>query len=194
MSSPSADVLKISILGSESIHVGFHLIPYIFNTILTNLPASSYVLVTDTNLSKLYLPEIKAAFDEASQETGSKARFLSYEVSPGEEAKSRRVKEQIEDWMLEEKCTRDTVFLAFGGGVVGDLTGFVAATLWVTSEITRAGLMEVCAESSSSRSRPLCSQWSILQWEERLRSTHRMARTLLGPSGSRVTYSSIWRF
>jgi len=129
MSSPSADVLKISILGSESIHVGFHLVPYIFNTILTTLPASSYVLITDTNLSKLYLPDIKAAFDKASQDAGSKARFLSYEVSPGEEAKSRRVKEQIEDWMLEEKCTRDTVFLAFGGGVVGDLTGFVAATL-----------------------------------------------------------------
>lgn len=33
--------------------------------------------------------------------------------------------------MLDNKCTRDTVILAFGGGVIGDLTGFVAATLWV---------------------------------------------------------------
>lgn len=127
--SSHADVLKISILGQESIHVGFHLIPYIFETILTTLPSSAYVLITDTNLSKLYLPDIKTAFDKAAKDASSKARFLSYEVSPGEEAKSRRVKEQIEDWMLEEKCTRDTVVLAFGGGVIGDLTGFVAATL-----------------------------------------------------------------
>lgn len=33
--------------------------------------------------------------------------------------------------MLDNKCTRDTVILAFGGGVIGDLAGFVAATLWV---------------------------------------------------------------
>ncbi len=52
-----------------------------------------------------------------------------YEVAPGEGAKSRKVKEEIEDWMLDAKCTRDTVMLAFGCGVIGDLTGFVAATL-----------------------------------------------------------------
>ena len=129
MSAHTPDVLKISILGSESIRVGFHLIPYIFNTILTALPSSAYVLITDTNLSKLYLPDISSAFEKAKSDAGSKARFLTYEVSPGEEAKSRRVKEEIEDWMLGEKCTRDTVVLAFGGGVIGDLTGFVAATL-----------------------------------------------------------------
>lgn len=124
-----ADVLKISILGNESIHVGFHLLPYIFDQILRTLPSSAYVLVTDTNLSRLYLSDLQQAFDHAAQQAGSKARFLVYEVAPGEGAKSRKVKEEIEDWMLDAKCTRDTVMLAFGGGVIGDLTGFVAATL-----------------------------------------------------------------
>ncbi|KAK4687224.1 pentafunctional AROM polypeptide, partial [Tremellales sp. Uapishka_1] len=123
-----ADVLKISILGSESIHVGFHLLPYIFNTILSTLPSSTYALITDTNLSRLYLNDIKTNFDAAAKQAGSSARFLVYEVAPGEGAKSRRVKEGIEDWLLDEKCTRDTVILALGGGVIGDLTGFVAAT------------------------------------------------------------------
>ncbi|WVQ70151.1 pentafunctional AROM polypeptide [Kwoniella botswanensis] len=122
--SPLADVLKISILGNESIHCGFHLLPYIFSTITSNLPSSAYVLITDTNLSSIYLDDLKHAFNE----TGSKARFLVYEVAPGETAKSRKVKEEIEDWMLDQKLTRDTVVLAFGGGVIGDLTGFVAAT------------------------------------------------------------------
>ena len=127
-----ADVLKISILGNESIHAGFHLLPYIFNTILSTLPSSAYVLVTDTNLSRLYLDDIKAAYEDAAKQLGKQAsRFLVYEVAPGEGAKSRKVKEEIEDWLLDQKCTRDTVILAFGGGVIGDLTGFVAATLYV---------------------------------------------------------------
>lgn len=124
-----ADVLKIPILGSDSIHVGFHLLPYIFHTILSTLPSSNYVLVTDTNLSRIYGSDIQQAFDNATQATGSKARFLQYEVAPGEGAKSRRVKAEIEDWLLDNRCTRDSVILAFGGGVIGDLTGFVAATL-----------------------------------------------------------------
>lgn len=124
-----ADVLKISILGNDSIHVGFHLLPYIFRTIVTTLPSSTYALITDTNLARLYLPAIEDAFNTAAAEAGSKARFLTYQVAPGEGAKSRQVKGDIEDWLLDEKCTRDTVILAFGGGVIGDLTGFVAATL-----------------------------------------------------------------
>lgn len=124
-----ADVLKISILGNESIHVGFHLLPYIFRTVLTTLPSSTYALITDTNLARIYLPTIQDAFDTAAKDAGSKARFLTYQVAPGETAKSREVKGEIEDWLLDQKCTRDTVILAFGGGVIGDLTGFVAATL-----------------------------------------------------------------
>jgi pentafunctional AROM polypeptide len=128
-SAPSADVLKISILHNESIHVGFHLLPHIFHTILTTLPSSTYALVTDTNLSRIYLHDIQLEFNKAKEAAGSNARFLVHEVAPGEEAKSRRVKAEIEDRLLSEKCTRDTVIIAFGGGVIGDLTGFVAATL-----------------------------------------------------------------
>ena len=36
--------------------------------------------------------------------------------------------ECIQDWLLDNKCTRDSLFIALGGGVVGDLIGFVAAT------------------------------------------------------------------
>ncbi|KAJ1670847.1 3-dehydroquinate dehydratase (3-dehydroquinase), partial [Coemansia sp. RSA 25] len=43
-------------------------------------------------------------------------------------SKSRATKSAIEDWMFSEKCTRDTMVLALGGGVIGDLVGYVAAT------------------------------------------------------------------
>lgn len=53
---------------------------------------------------------------------------MFYAIPPGESSKTRRTKEDIEDWMLDRGCDRNTVIVAFGGGVVGDLSGYVAAT------------------------------------------------------------------
>lgn len=136
MSSPStgaadpaaADISKVSILGNESIHLGFHLIPYIVKTVLTQLPSSTYVLITDTNLAKLHRDSFIDAFAEAFASSPSSSRFLNYEIPPGEGSKNRNQKAEIEDWLLRHRCTRDSVILALGGGVVGDLVGFVAAT------------------------------------------------------------------
>ena len=55
-------------------------------------------------------------------------RFLRYIISPGESSKTRETKAEIEDWMLSQGCTRDTVVLAIGGGIIGDMIGYVAAT------------------------------------------------------------------
>ena len=70
-----------------------------------------------------------AAFQEEFDNARTNARFLTYVISPGETSKSREGKAEIEDFLLLSKCTRDTVILALGGGVIGDLVGFVAATL-----------------------------------------------------------------
>ncbi|KDQ16656.1 hypothetical protein BOTBODRAFT_156573 [Botryobasidium botryosum FD-172 SS1] len=120
LSETAPDIHKVSVLGKESIHCGFHLIPYISSTVLRTLPASTYVLVTDTHVAKLHL----TAFEEAF----SGSRFLTHVIPPGETSKSRQGKTDIEDFLLANTCTRDTVILALGGGVIGDLVGFVAAT------------------------------------------------------------------
>ena len=127
----SADIQKVSILGKESIHCGIHLIPYIVKTVIETLPSSTYVLVTDTNIGALYLPAFRAEFAVAIEglPSGLKPRFISTVVPPGETSKSRDGKAEIEDFLLLNKCTRDTVILALGGGVIGDMVGFVAATL-----------------------------------------------------------------
>ncbi|KAJ3811421.1 Shikimate dehydrogenase [Lentinula lateritia] len=128
----TTDVQKISILGKESIHCGFHLVPYIVNTVLTELSASTYILITDSNIAKFYLPafekEFKSTLSGLLNGTHARPRFLSYIIPPGETSKSREGKAAVEDFLLLNKCTRDTVILALGGGVVGDLVGFVAAT------------------------------------------------------------------
>ncbi|KAM0746384.1 Shikimate dehydrogenase [Meredithblackwellia eburnea MCA 4105] len=120
---------KVSILGKDSIHCGFHLIPYIVETVLSTLQSSTYVLITDTNLSTIYLDAFEQAFTAAIKDLPGPTppRWLSRTIPPGEQSKSREVKAQLEDFLLANRCTRDTVVLALGGGVVGDLVGFVSA-------------------------------------------------------------------
>ncbi|KAE9402614.1 Shikimate dehydrogenase [Gymnopus androsaceus JB14] len=132
MAGATTDIHKVSILGKDSIHCGFHLVPHIVHTVLTELPASTYVLITDSNVAKFFLPAFESEFDSVLSGllNGSHARprLLSHVIPPGETSKSREGKANVEDFLLLNKCTRDTVILALGGGVVGDLVGFVAAT------------------------------------------------------------------
>ncbi|GAA5922264.1 hypothetical protein JCM1841_001387 [Sporobolomyces salmonicolor] len=130
MARTQTTVDKVSILGNDTIHCGFHLIPYIVETVLSTLTSSTYVLFTDSNLSNVYLPAFAQAFEAAIAElpADSRPRWITKTISPGEQSKSRETKAELEDFLLSHRCTRDTVVLALGGGVVGDLVGFVAAT------------------------------------------------------------------
>lgn len=123
------DIEKVSILGAETIHCGFHLIPYIVETVLTTLPSSTYILFTDSHLAPLYLDSFEQAFAAAisAQKGDTPPRWITKVIAPGEQSKSRETKAELEDFMLSHRCTRDTVVLALGGGVVGDLVGFVSA-------------------------------------------------------------------
>jgi pentafunctional AROM polypeptide len=123
--------IRVSVLGKESIIISFGLWKkFVANDLLTTLPSSTYALITDTNLGQTYKASFEASFEEAAATNNAHARLLTYEVAPGESSKSRQTKADIEDWLLSQSppCGRDTVIIALGGGVVGDLTGFVAAT------------------------------------------------------------------
>jgi len=74
------------------------------------------VIVTDDNVKALYADTLKTV----SQDIIS--------IPPGEQSKTRSVKAKIEDQLFELNCGRDTCLVALGGGVVTDLTGYVAAT------------------------------------------------------------------
>lgn len=49
-------------------------------------------------------------------------------IPAGERSKSHAIKQDIERQMFKKGCGRDSLIIAFGGGVVGDLAGYVAAT------------------------------------------------------------------
>lgn len=131
VSNGEADEVRISLLGRESIIIKFGLWKeFVAKDLLANLPSSTYVLITDTNIGELYAEPFQRSFEQQSQSLSKRPRLLTYEIPPGESSKSRQTKDDIEDWLLTQKppCGRDTIIIALGGGVVGDLTGFVAAT------------------------------------------------------------------
>ena len=85
-------------------------------------PAASYALISDSNVAERYASPLAAALRQAG------APVISLTVPAGEESKSRPRWAELTDGMLAEGIGRDGAVVGVGGGVVGDLSGFVAAT------------------------------------------------------------------
>ena len=81
------------------------------------------VIITDALLHKLWGSTLVNSFQKKLGITPP-----TYVVEVGEASKCRSTKAAIEAWMFEQHCYRDAVVVALGGGVVGDLAGFVAST------------------------------------------------------------------
>jgi len=79
-------------------------------------------IVTDTHVAKLHLPSLKKALRAGGFEAATVV------IPPGEREKNLRRVSDVVTSLLRQKCDRQTAVIAFGGGVVGDLAGFVAAT------------------------------------------------------------------
>jgi len=128
-SSSPQNPTKIAILGKEDIIVDFDIWrEFVAQDLLTHVPSSTYVLITDTNLAPHYVEAFEQTFSALAAKQSVPSRLLTYTIPPGESSKSRETKAEIEDWMLSLHCTRDTVLIALGGGVIGDMIGYVAAT------------------------------------------------------------------
>jgi len=80
------------------------------------------VIITDTNVDPLYA---QPAANLLSQHG---FQVFTYVIPAGEPYKSQATVSQVYDWLLTENIARDATIIAIGGGVVGDLAGFVAAT------------------------------------------------------------------
>ena len=80
------------------------------------------VVITDTNVKTIYAGEMEKSLAGA----GFQVTFL--DIPPGEEQKTLDTAGKLYDRLAASFAERSTVILAMGGGVVGDLAGFVAAT------------------------------------------------------------------
>ena len=80
------------------------------------------VLITDENVKPLYGSRVTGQLESLG------FSVLSAVVPAGEEAKSGQQYLRLLSWMAAEHVSRSDVIFALGGGVVGDLSGFLAAT------------------------------------------------------------------
>ena len=86
------------------------------------LPQKRVVIVTDETVAALHLPTLTGGLDE----TGIAYRTIV--VPPGEASKSLEFYTDLVGQLLDAGVERRTAVVALGGGVVGDLAGFAAAT------------------------------------------------------------------
>lgn len=78
------------------------------------------LIITDENVKKLYLDDFIRTLDTIN--------IIQYIIKSGEDSKSLSVYEEIFKFCIEKELSRKSVIIALGGGVVGDLSGFVAST------------------------------------------------------------------
>ncbi len=106
---------------SYSIHIGQGLLSKM-DLLLPHLPGKKAAIVTNTTIAPLYLEKLRTTLAEHQVET------FSIILPDGEQYKNWETLNLIFDALLEHRCERKTPLIALGGGVIGDLTGFAAAT------------------------------------------------------------------
>ena len=108
-----------------------HTLPYpiyvghgLLSTLPTIVPelaqAHRVAVITDSNVGPLHAAALVSALG------ASRTTLVS--IAAGEQHKTRETWTSVTDTLLRARLGRDSVVVALGGGVVGDLAGFVAAT------------------------------------------------------------------
>lgn len=109
---------------SYDIHIGASLISRIQDFVPFDLDGRKLFVITDKNVA----PTHAAAVQECLQACGAQSTHALV-LPAGEQTKSFAEYERLMGWLLDQKADRDSVIFAVGGGVVGDLAGFAAATM-----------------------------------------------------------------
>lgn len=118
-----ADIVTVPVsLGERSydILIGKGLIERAGEEIAHRLKDVRVAIVTDENVASAHLERLIAAFERAGIQS------TPIIVAPGEKSKSFTTLETVTNAVLAARLERGDAVVAFGGGVVGDLAGFVS--------------------------------------------------------------------
>ena len=106
---------------SYPIHIGSGLLAHA-ECYAPFIAGKTVAIVTNETLAPLYLPQVKAAIASLGKS------IVEIILPDGEEYKNATSLDQIHTAMLAAACDRKTTVIALGGGVIGDVAGFAAAT------------------------------------------------------------------
>jgi len=122
MSMPLFQTVSIDLAErSYDIHIGSGLL--CLDAMFDGLPrATSVLIVSNETVAPLYAAELQASLGKRY------AKVLTLALPDGEVHKNWQTLNLIFDALLQNGCDRKTLLVALGGGVVGDMTGFAAAS------------------------------------------------------------------
>ncbi len=103
--------------------VGSDLLPELGQRVKQRAPAPSCALISDDHVAKHYLPIARTSLESAGY------RVCSFVFAAGEANKTLRTVSAAYDALLSARLERSSPVIALGGGVTGDLAGFVSSTL-----------------------------------------------------------------
>jgi len=107
---------------SYPIFVGYGLLEKLGEKMKQAALSGTATIISDENVFSLYGSKVEGILKHAGFAVNS------FVVPPGEETKSMEYAIKIYDFLVEHRTERDDIIIALGGGMVGDLAGFVAAT------------------------------------------------------------------
>ena len=116
------------VINTRLINIGYHIYVQkgLFDTIGSQIAAwykgDVITVVTDSNVDQLYGSAMETVLTSAGY------RIHKIVIPPGEQSKSMMNLNYVYNKLAEGEINRGNLIMAFGGGVVGDLTGFAAAT------------------------------------------------------------------
>lgn len=116
------ETVKVSASKEYIVHIGTGFLDTIGEKISEIKKACRVVLVSDDTVYALYGERVKNSL------TGAGYSVCDFVFPHGESAKSLENFGKMQEFCAENSITRTDLFVALGGGVTGDLTGFVAST------------------------------------------------------------------
>ena len=104
------------------IDIGLNILQTQLPSVILKNNADLVVVVTNETLQNLYPDHLSKILEN------SEIRIATCVLPDGEQYKNLDTLSQIFDFLMKVNANRKTLLIAFGGGVIGDMTGFAAAT------------------------------------------------------------------
>ncbi len=124
MTEYTSDIVQVDLgVRSYDILIGNDLLQQAGSRIATILPGARLAIVTDSNVGPLYLETLTASLDQQGID------WVAIEVPAGEKSKNINQFTEVLEKVLAARLERGDAVVALGGGVVGDLSGFVSGVV-----------------------------------------------------------------
>ena len=111
------------------IYIGSELVKERGDLLRKHIKGETVLIVTNETVAPLYLEKVKESLllSSSSSSSSKSLRIESVVLPDGEEHKNLDVLDLIFEKALDARLDRKTTFIALGGGVIGDMTGFAAS-------------------------------------------------------------------